>query len=70
MCVFDIHVTETESKSYRGQDSQKIINRMEKKKKYLKTCLDRNQLFSLLIYSVDGLAGIETRGAERKLASL
>ena len=41
-----------------------------KKDKYLKACLDRRRHFSPLVYSVDGLAGKETRAAERRLASL
>ena len=30
MCVFDIKITDTECKPYKGQDSQKILNRMKK----------------------------------------
>ena len=71
MCVFDIKITDTVNKSYRGQDSQKNIQQNEKAKKdkNLKDSLDRCQHFSPLVYSVDGFAGKETRASERKLVS-
>ena len=69
---FDTWITDTESKFYSVQDSQKILNRVEKTKKhkYLKACLNWCQHFSPLVYSVDGLAEKEIRAAERRLASL
>ena len=41
-----------------------------KKAKYLKACLDQQRTFTPLAYSVDGMAGVEARAFEKRIASL
>lgn len=71
-CILDVRVTDTDSRSYRNQDPEKVLRRMEeeKKSKHLQPCLERRRHFTPLVYSVDGMAGQETRAAERRVASL
>jgi hypothetical protein len=70
MTIFDMRITQTDAPSYRGGDPLLILKRAEatKKKKYLTACLDERKHFTPLVYSVDGVAGPETRGAEKRLA--
>ena len=42
----------------------------EKKDKYLRPCHERRKDFTPLVYSVDGMAGREAKGAEKRLASI
>jgi hypothetical protein len=72
MTVFDCRVTDTECRSQRNQDPVKVLARheKEKKKKYLEPCQLRRRHFTPLVYSVDGMAGKETRAAERHLGAL
>jgi hypothetical protein len=39
--IFDIHVTDTDAPSYRGQDPHKVLANQEKEKKdkYVEPCL-------------------------------
>ena len=41
-----------------------------KKAKYFKACLDQRRTFMPLAYSVDGMAGVEARAFEKRIASL
>eukprot|EP00956_Cyclotella_meneghiniana_P042116 scaffold248361_cov42-Cyclotella_meneghiniana.AAC.1 len=69
--IFDIRLTDTECRTTRNQDPEKVLNKCEKlkKAKHLAPCLERRRDFTPLVYSVDGMAGRETKQAERKLAS-
>ena len=71
-CVLDIHITDTGAKSYHYQSSEKVLWRaaIEKYDKYLQLCLDRQQSFVPLVYSVDGMAYKEARAYEKRVASL
>ncbi|MEJ2330924.1 MAG: hypothetical protein P8Z33_13945, partial [Gammaproteobacteria bacterium] len=71
-CIFDIRITNTESRRHRGASPASILAKEErqKKDKYLDTCLEHCRHFTPLIYSVDGMAGLETQAAEKRLASL
>ncbi len=40
----------------------------EKKNQYLQPCLEMRKDFTLLVYSVDGIAGREAKNAEKRLA--
>ena len=70
-CVFDVRLTDTECRSTRNQDPEKVLDRCEKQKKdkHLAACHERRKDFTPLVYSVDGMAGRETKLAERRLAS-
>ena len=72
MCIFDIHVTDTDAASYSNRSSAKVLANAEKEKedKYGKACKDRQRDFCLLVYSVDGLPGKKAKTAERHLATL
>jgi hypothetical protein len=54
-----------------GRDFTKILalHEKEKKDKYLHSCLQMRKDFTLLVYTVDGIAGREARNAEKRLAS-
>jgi hypothetical protein len=70
--IFDIRVTDTDAKSYRGQSAHKIIARQEKAKKdkYVDVCVERHRQFTPLVYGVYGLLGSEARAASKRLACL
>jgi hypothetical protein len=70
-CLFDVRITDTESRSTRNQDPARIIAKCEKEKKakHLEACLERRKDFVPLVYSVDGISGREAKSAERRLAS-
>jgi hypothetical protein len=68
--IFDVRITDTQSRSYRNKDYQKVIAQQEKEKKnqYLRPCLEMRKDFTPLVYSVDGIAGREAKNAEKRLA--
>jgi hypothetical protein len=69
-CIFDVRITDTECRTTRNQDPEKVLKKCEKDKKdkHLRPCLQRRRDFTPLVYSVDGMAGRETKQAERQLA--
>ena len=69
--VFDIRVTDTEARSYRHKDPVKVLadHEQEKKRKYLRPCLELRKDFTPMVYSVDGMAGREAKAAERRMAA-
>ena len=70
--IFDVRITDTDSKSYGNTASDKLLERFAqlKRDKYEEACLERRKDFTPLCYSVDGMACKATRAAERRLASL
>ena len=68
--IFDVWITDTQSRSYRNRDYQKVLSQQEKEKKnqYLRPCLEMWKDFAPLVYSVDGIAGREAKNAEKRLA--
>jgi hypothetical protein len=70
-CIFDVRITDTDARSYRNKDYEKVIAAQEKKKKdkYLRPCQEHRKDFTPLVYSVDGIRGREARSAERRLAA-
>ena len=70
--VFDVRVTDTDNPSQRGQKVKKVLVRHEneKKRKYLQPCLDARQDFTPLVFSVDGVRGIEAARASKRCAAL
>ena len=71
-CIFDIRIMDLDCKSYRGQDPQKVLNRIERAKcnKYKKALQDQNKDFTPMVYSVDGMPGHQTNLAEKRMAAL
>ena len=69
--IFDVRVTDTEAPSHRGSDPDKVLARYEKEKKgkYLDACLRQRKHFTPLVFSVDGMCGIEAQAASKRLAS-
>eukprot|EP00956_Cyclotella_meneghiniana_P033352 scaffold95206_cov68-Cyclotella_meneghiniana.AAC.1 len=71
-CIFDVRLTDTECRTTRNQEPGKVLDKCEKlkKEKHLAPCLAMRRDFTPLVYSVDGMAGRETKQAERRVASL
>ena len=65
-------MTDTDAKAYKGLSSRTVLEGAArvKKAKYLKACLDQQRTFMPLAYSVDGMAGVEARAFEKRIASL
>jgi hypothetical protein len=72
MAISDVRVRDTDCKSNRGQDPAKILlaNETEKRAKYLEAILQRRKHFTPLVFSIDGLRGVEAAATSQKLASL
>jgi hypothetical protein len=68
--IFDVWITDTQSRSYRNEDYQKVLAQQEKEKKnqYLRPCLEMRKDFTPLVYSVNGIAGREAKNAKKCLA--
>ena len=71
-CIFDVRLTDTECRTTRNQEPGKVLDKCEKlkKEKHLAPCLALRRDFTPLVYSVDGMAGRETKQAERRVAGL
>ena len=70
-CIFDIRVTDADSASYSQKDTAKSLanQEREKKQKYLQACLDRRRHFTPLVFTVDGVPGVEAQRAIKHLAA-
>ena len=70
--IFDVRITDTDSKSYGNTASDKLLERFAqlKRDKYDEACLERRKDFTPLCYSVDGMACKAARAAEKRLVSL
>ena len=70
--IFDVRITDTDCTSARDQDPRKILaqHEREKKKTYSKACADRRRHFTPLVFSVDGMVGVEAGAAIKRVASL
>jgi hypothetical protein len=69
--IFDVRITDTDAPTYRGQSTAKVLEKheKEKKKKYLKACLEQRRHFTPLVFSVDGVLGSEAKAASKRLAA-
>lgn len=69
--IFDVRITDTDVSSQRQKDPHKILlqHENEKKRRYLKPCLEARRQFTPLVFSVDGLLGGECKAAINRLAS-
>ena len=69
MCVFNIHVVDTDTEYNYGKIPRKILSRPKrhKKGKCLETFLEIQRHFIPLFFSVDGVVGRETNAATKLL---
>ncbi|KAI2507264.1 hypothetical protein MHU86_7100 [Fragilaria crotonensis] len=69
--IFDVRVTDTDAPSNRNTTPEKVLLRHEKEKKdkYGALCIARRRTFTPLVFSVDGMQGVEATAASRRLAS-
>ena len=69
--IFDVRVTDTDAPSNRNTAPAKVLQRheAEKKDKYGALCIARRRTFTPLVFSVDGMQGVEATAASRWLAS-
>jgi hypothetical protein len=67
----DVHVTDTDAKSYIKRAPAKVLERQEKEKKckYLEPCLENRRHFTPFVCSVDGLLGHEANTFAKCLAA-
>ena len=70
--IFDVRVTDTDAPYQLDVPPEDCLARheKEKKKRYLRHCLDRKRSFTPLVFSVDGLLSRECTAAMRRLATL
>jgi hypothetical protein len=69
-CIIDIRVTDTNAKSNISRDPAKVLeqHKWEKKKKYLKDCLEQHCHFTPFVVSADGLIGKEAKTLMKRLS--
>jgi hypothetical protein len=70
--IFDVRVTDTDAPSQRNMDPAKILKKHEKAKKakYNDLCIARRRTFTPLVFTVDGLHGVEASAAMKRVATL
>jgi hypothetical protein len=70
--IVDVCLTDTDAKSYRSRNPHKVLamQEFEKKKKYLKACLEQHKHFTPFVVSTDGLISQEQVGKLLKRPSL
>jgi hypothetical protein len=70
-CIFDMRITDTNTRSYQKKYFGKVLlqHQKEKKDKYLRTCLEMRKDFTPIVYLVDRIAGRKARNAKRRLAT-
>jgi hypothetical protein len=66
-----MHITDTDARSYRKKEFEKVLLQQEKEKKdkYLQTCLEMRKDFTPMVYLVDGIAGHKAQNAKKRLAT-
>jgi hypothetical protein len=71
--MIDVRITDVDAKSNRSEDSDKVLEAHERKKKKkhdLGACLEQRLHFSPFMVSTDGLLGKEAKILLRKLSSM
>ena len=68
--IVDIRVTDTDANAYKHQNPHDVLRKQEteKKKKYLRPCLDQRRSFVPFVVSTDGLIGREAKNLLRQIA--
>jgi hypothetical protein len=72
MAIFDVRVTDTDAPSQRTVDPAKILKRHKRAKKarYNDLCIARRRTFTPLVFSIDGLQGVEAQAATNRLGTM
>ena len=70
--MFDIRIVNLNAGSYLRMTPQKALAKveMEKKDLYLQACLERKRTFTSMVYSADGIPGVEALSAQKRLVAL
>ena len=70
--IFDIRITDCSAPSNRNTEPKKVLAHQEgqKKKHYLKACLERRCHFTPLVFLVDGMQRAEATAASKRLSTL
>ena len=70
--MFDIRIVNLDAGSYLRMTPEKALAKAEKEKKdlYLQACLERRRTFTPMVYSADGIPGVEALAAQKILATL
>ncbi len=70
-CIFDMHIMDTDARSYWKKEFGKVLSQHEKEKKdkYLQTCLEMWKDFTPMVYLVDRIAGHKAQNAKKRLAT-
>ena len=70
--MFDIRIVNLDAGSYLRMTPEKALAKAEKEKKdlYLQACLERRSTFTPMVYSADGIPGVEALAAQKRLAAL
>ena len=70
--MFDVGIVNLDAGSYLPKTPEKEISKVEKDKKdlYLQGCLERRSYFTPMVYSTDGIPGLETLDTQKRLATL
>ena len=69
ICVFDFCVVDTDTESHNGRHPHKIISYHKRRKKgnYIEDLFERQSHFTILVSSVNGLMGEETKVENKQL---
>ena len=70
--MFDIQIFNLDAGSCLRMTPEKALANAEKEKKdlYLQACLERRRTFTPMVYSADGIPGVEALAAQKRLAAL
>ena len=71
-CIIDMRITDVDAKSNLSKHPDKVLiaHEKEKRKKYLKACLERRRYFTPFVVSTDGLLGKEAKTLLKKILAL
>ena len=71
-CIMDVRITDPDNKTQLNRNLDTILNshEREKKKKYLKACIDCRQHFTPFVMTVDGALAKEAEAVLKKLAGM
>ena len=70
--MFDIRIVNLDAGSYLCITPEKYLAKAEKENNYLylQTCLEPRRNFTPMVYSADGIPGVEALAAQKRLAAL
>ena len=70
--MFNIQIVNLDAGSYLRMTPAKALSKAEKEKKdlYLQACLERRRTFTPMVYSADGIPGVEALAAQKGLNAL